>query len=71
MPGLVPGIHVFLCFGSRDVDGRVKPGHDGSGGAAGFTPAPQNYAPRAFRRPCRMVSLLPSTTVTLPLPNFR
>ena len=27
MPGLVPGIHVFL-FGIKDVDGRVKPGHD-------------------------------------------
>jgi hypothetical protein len=28
MPGLVPGIHVFLCAPAR-VDGRVKPGHDG------------------------------------------
>jgi hypothetical protein len=28
MPGLVPGIHVLLC-GSKDVDGRDKPGHDG------------------------------------------
>jgi hypothetical protein len=28
MPGLVPGIHVFCCF-KQDVDGRVKPGHDG------------------------------------------
>jgi hypothetical protein len=27
MPGLVPGIHVFL--GGEDVDGRDKPGHDG------------------------------------------
>jgi len=27
MPGLVPGIHVLLC-GGKDVDGRVKPGHD-------------------------------------------
>jgi 2-oxoglutarate ferredoxin oxidoreductase subunit beta len=26
MPGLVPGIHVFLL--SQDVDGRDKPGHD-------------------------------------------
>src|SRR5947199_7368024 len=25
MPGLVPGIHVFLV---QDVDGRDKPGHD-------------------------------------------
>jgi lytic murein transglycosylase len=29
MPGLVPGIHVFLSFfGPKDVDGRVKAGHD-------------------------------------------
>jgi 2-oxoglutarate/2-oxoacid ferredoxin oxidoreductase subunit beta len=27
MPGLVPGIHVFLSW-SKDVDGRDKPGHD-------------------------------------------
>jgi hypothetical protein len=29
MPGLVPGIHVFLSLSKQDVDGRVKPGHDG------------------------------------------
>jgi hypothetical protein len=29
MPGLVPGIHVFMkIFASKSVDGRVKPGHD-------------------------------------------
>jgi citronellyl-CoA dehydrogenase len=31
MPGLVPGIHVFLSFwvqSKQDVDGRDKPGHD-------------------------------------------
>jgi hypothetical protein len=29
MPGLVPGIHVFLSLlRDRDVDGRVEPGHD-------------------------------------------
>jgi hypothetical protein len=27
MPGLVPGIHVFLFY-KQDVDGRDKPGHD-------------------------------------------
>ena len=27
MPGLVPGIHVFLR--GQDVNGRDKPGHDG------------------------------------------
>jgi hypothetical protein len=28
MPGLVPGIHVFRSISKKDVDGRVKPGHD-------------------------------------------
>jgi len=28
MPGLVPGIHVFLSTVGQDVDGRDKPGHD-------------------------------------------
>jgi hypothetical protein len=28
MPGLVPGIHVLDHRGMKDVDGRVKPGHD-------------------------------------------
>jgi hypothetical protein len=28
MPGLVPGIHVFLLSGKQDVDGRNKSGHD-------------------------------------------
>jgi hypothetical protein len=28
MPGLVPGIHVFLSFETKDVDGRDEPGHD-------------------------------------------
>ena len=29
MPGLVPGIHVFLPQQQKqDVDGRDKPGHD-------------------------------------------
>jgi hypothetical protein len=29
MPGLVPGIHVFLIqLRKQDVDGRDKPGHD-------------------------------------------
>jgi hypothetical protein len=29
MPGLDPGIHVLLFSKTKDVDGRVKPGHDG------------------------------------------
>jgi hypothetical protein len=28
MPGLVPGIHVFVSTKRRDVDGRARPGHD-------------------------------------------
>jgi hypothetical protein len=28
MPGLVPGIHVLVLSGPKDVDGRDKPGHD-------------------------------------------
>jgi hypothetical protein len=31
MPGLVPGIHVFLSFKRQDVDGRDKSGHDERG----------------------------------------
>ena len=30
MPGLDLGIHVLRRKGKKDVDGRVKPGHDGS-----------------------------------------
>lgn len=29
MPGLVPGIHVLGSSRKKDVDGQVKPGHDG------------------------------------------
>jgi len=28
MPGLEPGIHVFLATCTEDMDGRDKPGHD-------------------------------------------
>ena len=35
MPELVPGIHVFLASGNKDVDGRDKPGHDGGEGTEG------------------------------------
>jgi hypothetical protein len=32
MPGLVPGIHVFLPQRQKqDVDGRDEPGHDDAG----------------------------------------
>jgi hypothetical protein len=32
MPGLVPGIHVFVASGKSDVDGRDEPGHDACDG---------------------------------------
>jgi len=42
MPGLVPGIHVFVLPCCKVVDGRVKPGHDVVSAA--------HYSPRyAFR----------------------
>jgi hypothetical protein len=28
MPGLDPGIHALPNLSKKDVDGRVKPGHD-------------------------------------------
>jgi hypothetical protein len=28
MPGLVPGIQVFVSLKKKDVDGRDEPGHD-------------------------------------------
>jgi hypothetical protein len=33
MPGLVPGIHVFMLATPKDVDGRDEPGHDGKSGS--------------------------------------
>jgi hypothetical protein len=30
MPGLVPGIHVSRHLAAKTVDGRDKPGHDGT-----------------------------------------
>jgi hypothetical protein len=30
MPGLVPGIHDLTASRAKDVDGRDKPGHDGT-----------------------------------------
>jgi hypothetical protein len=50
MPGLVPGIHVFLPLSKQDVDGRDEPGHDD----VDFTDAKINTAEyRADNRPCR------------------
>jgi hypothetical protein len=40
MPGLVPGIHVFLQRRSKDVDGRDKPGHDDYISLIGLTKLP-------------------------------
>jgi hypothetical protein len=33
MPALVAGIHVLISFGTKDVDGRDKPGHDDGRGS--------------------------------------
>jgi hypothetical protein len=37
MPGLVPGIHVFVSDGKKHVDGRDKPGHDEKAGRLAFS----------------------------------
>jgi hypothetical protein len=47
MPGLVPGIHVLLFCGCKDVDGRDKPGHD-EAGALRFVHSGTHF-PRAKR----------------------
>jgi hypothetical protein len=49
MPGLVPGIHVFASF-KKDVDGRVKPGHDEEGQSAADKPtySPHPTPPYSF-----------------------
>jgi hypothetical protein len=31
MPGLVPGIHLFVASSKKVVDGRDEPGHDERG----------------------------------------
>jgi len=45
MPGLVPGIHVLLSFGKKDVDGRDKPGHDDKVNRCWTGDSPMQYAP--------------------------
>jgi hypothetical protein len=35
MPGLELGIHAFMAWRFKDVDDRVKPGHDGERVALG------------------------------------
>jgi hypothetical protein len=47
MPGLVPGIHVFL-FLAKDVDGRDKPGHDKQQRAKPYLTTPEMQ--HGFRR---------------------
>ena len=66
MPGLVPGIHVFMVGQKQDVDGRDKPGHDEMRGfAMPYTPAPRD--PKA---PPVRINLL-SDTQTRPTPGMR
>ncbi|TYL85768.1 hypothetical protein FXB38_09440 [Bradyrhizobium cytisi] len=45
MAGLVPAIHVLRR--SKDVDARVKPGHDGVCGEGGVFLTPSSSAPTA------------------------
>jgi len=50
MPGLVQGIHDFICFRRvQVVDGRDEPGRDGRGGAT--KGSPRAPSPGAARRP--------------------
>jgi hypothetical protein len=48
MPGLVPGIHVFAA--DKDVDGRVKPGHDEDQSVPGSIRRFRTALQTAFRR---------------------
>jgi len=41
VPALVAGIHVLLVRGDKDVDGRVKPGHDEARARSHLTVAPE------------------------------
>ncbi len=42
MPALDPGIHVLALTAKKDVDGRVKPGHDVRGCMhSGLSPHPR------------------------------
>ncbi|TMJ52566.1 MAG: hypothetical protein E6G85_11500 [Alphaproteobacteria bacterium] len=38
----MPGIHILRAYVRKDVDGRVKPGHDGSGEFTSFHSPPCN-----------------------------
>ena len=59
-PASVPGIHVFLRGGIKDVDGRDKPGHDALtkvGGGAGSTLSAPSAKPSVRASawpPCRI-----------------
>ena len=44
----VPGIHVLLRSGNKDVDGRDKPGHDGK---ELDYPAPSSYDEISIKLP--------------------
>jgi hypothetical protein len=63
MAGLDPAIHVLLRQ-SKDVNARVKPGHDGSIRPCGFSRQPSHYpliTPLATSR-CQM-----NSTTTAPM----
>jgi hypothetical protein len=56
MPGLGPGIHVFLFSRTKDVDGRDKPGHDGIGTSPAMTNLAQTRQGRCYQRAMSRVS---------------
>ena len=68
MPGLDPGIHDFFFCGDQDLDGRVKPGHDGGKSCGTFTPA--SPAPASRPRPAPSASLPRYPDASAPCRNW-
>ena len=78
MPGLVPGIHVLGVSRKKDVDGRVKPGHDESAvlirrpTAIGSMPL-LTISGRAWGEARNLISALPASgsfdTLAMPAEN--
>jgi hypothetical protein len=67
MPGLVPGIHVFLCCRAKAVDGRDKPGHDEVERSVPASIGIRSFERLAsvFGRPAWLVSRMPAASLTL------
>jgi hypothetical protein len=67
MPGLVPGIHVFLSWCIKDVDGRDKPGHDG-GDQAEMRERSASASGRVFEE--NVISSYPLAATSLMIPTY-